>query len=155
MTDLGAALGRIPSGIFILTASYGDKKTGMLASWVMQSSFDPPMVTVAIKNTRYLVDWLRNGARVAVNVLSEDEKSMLSHFGRGFDPDAPAFSGIELLEGETTAPVLADALAYLEGSVATSMETGDHVVFAIRCEKGRLLSQGQPMTHIRKDGMNY
>lgn len=155
MTDLGAAMGRIPSGIFILTATLGEKKTGMLASWIMQCSFEPPMVTAAVRKERYLVDWLRSGAKVAVNILSDDEKSMISHFGRGFDPDAPAFTGIELLESATGAPVLAEALAYLEGTVAGSFETGDHVIFAIQCEQGRLLGEGRPMIHVRKDGMNY
>lgn len=154
MSDVGAALGRIPSGIFILTASQGDQKTGMLASWIMQCSFEPPMVTVAIQKDRYLVDWLRRGARVAVNILSEDEKNMISHFGRGFDPGAPAFAGLELLS-DVEAPVLADALGYLEGSVSGTLETGDHVVFSVSCENGKMLCDGQPMTHIRKNGLSY
>jgi flavin reductase (DIM6/NTAB) family NADH-FMN oxidoreductase RutF len=155
MSDLGAAMGRIPSGIFILTATHGENQTGMLASWIMQCSFDPPMVTAAVRKDRYLVQWLKDGASVAVNILSEDEKNMISHFGRGFEPGAPAFTGIDLLEGSHSAPVLADALAYLEATVESHIETGDHVVFVLRCTGGRLLAEGQPMTHIRKDGMRY
>ncbi len=42
-TPIAQVLGRIPSGIFVLTV--GDdtgRETGMLASWVQQASFDPP-----------------------------------------------------------------------------------------------------------------
>ncbi len=34
--SLAAALGRIPSGLFVLTAGSGATETGMLASWVQQ-----------------------------------------------------------------------------------------------------------------------
>ena len=47
--SLDPVLGRVPSGIFILTVGTGDRATGMLASWVMQAGFEPPMVTVAVK----------------------------------------------------------------------------------------------------------
>ena len=41
---LAAALGRVPSGLVVLTARHGARETGMLASWVQQCSFDPPQV---------------------------------------------------------------------------------------------------------------
>ena len=36
---LAAALGKVPSGLFILTVGRGQAETGMLASWVQQCSF--------------------------------------------------------------------------------------------------------------------
>lgn len=155
MTDIGAALGKIPSGIFILTVRSGTRSSGMLASWVMQASFEPPMLTVGVRKDRFVAEWLAGGANLAVNILSDDEKFMISHFGRGFKPDENAFAGMELLESEPEVPVLADALAYLVGSVEGTLATGDHVIFAVRVTSGRMLRDGVPMTHIRKDGMRY
>ena len=49
-------LGRTPSGVFILTCSDGaGHETGMLASWVQQASFDPPMLALAVE--QYVGDW--------------------------------------------------------------------------------------------------
>jgi hypothetical protein len=56
--DWARALGRIPSGLFILTARFEDQSTGMLASWVQQVSFDPPLVSVAVKKGRFVANWL-------------------------------------------------------------------------------------------------
>ena len=50
-----AALGRIPSGLFVLTARNGERETGMLASWVQQCSFTPPCVSVALRKGRELI----------------------------------------------------------------------------------------------------
>lgn len=155
MSDLAAALGRIPSGIFVLTARRGEQTTGMLASWVMQSSFEPPTFTVAVQRERPIAEWLRTGAEVALNVLADDEKDMISHFGRGFGPNEPAFRGVALLEGEAGAPVLADALAYLYGKVQGTIRAGDHDVFVVRASGGRLLREGAPMIHVRKNGLRY
>jgi flavin reductase (DIM6/NTAB) family NADH-FMN oxidoreductase RutF len=127
----------------------------MLASWVMQSSFDPPMFTVAIKRGRYIADWVASGARVVLNILRDDEKAMLAHFGRGFEPGEDAFTGLELLDVHG-APVLREALAFLSGTVSGRLEgEGDHAVFGIKITDGRLLSDGAPMIHIRKNGLNY
>ena len=46
---VGKALGRVPSGVFVLTASDTDhRRYAMLASWVQQAAFDPPAVCLAI-----------------------------------------------------------------------------------------------------------
>src|SRR3954470_14756244 len=57
--SVGAVLGRTPSGLFVISAADADgRETAMLASWVQQASFSPPMVTVALNRKRYLNDWL-------------------------------------------------------------------------------------------------
>ena len=84
-------LGRVPSGIFILTVGSGDQATGMLASWVMQAGFEPAMVSVAIKQGRYVNDWITAGQPFVLNLVGEDSGHFLKHFGRGFEPGEAAF----------------------------------------------------------------
>ena len=52
--SIAPVLGRVASGIYILTIRNQDQETGMLASWVLQAGFEPPMVTVAVKKGRYV-----------------------------------------------------------------------------------------------------
>ena len=89
-----AALGRVPSGLFILTARQGDQETGMLASWVQQCAFDPPRLSVALARNRWSLGWLTPGALFTVNVIPEGEKALIVHFGKGFGPGEPAFIGL-------------------------------------------------------------
>ena len=91
-----AVIGQIPSGVFILTVGTGEKATGMLASWVMQAGFEPPMVSVAVKLGRYVCDWMTDGQPFVLNLLGETNKSHMAHFGRGFEPNAPAFEGLDI-----------------------------------------------------------
>lgn len=86
--DFDPVLGRISSGIYILTAGTGKRATGMLASWVMQAGFEPPMVSVAVKSGRYLAEWLTAGEPFVLNVVAEKQFDLLKHFGSSFEPGA-------------------------------------------------------------------
>ena len=48
------ALGRIPSGLFILSAGTGDQATATLVSFVQQVGFEPPVVVVALRKGRFI-----------------------------------------------------------------------------------------------------
>ncbi|QDU60085.1 Putative diflavin flavoprotein A 3 [Planctomycetes bacterium Pan216] len=155
--DLASALGRIPSGLFILTARRGEETTGMLASWVMQASFEPPCVTVVLGKDRPVTQWFHEGnVQATINILPEDCREMLSHFGKGFAPDEDAFAGVEVLPVDSDAPVLAKALAYLTGTVREgSIDCGDHEVFSIALDGGATLGDTKPYVHLRKNGLSY
>jgi flavin reductase (DIM6/NTAB) family NADH-FMN oxidoreductase RutF len=155
LKNLAGALGRVPSGLFIVTARNGSAETGMLASWVQQCSFDPPQISLALKRGRYVGDWLTPGATFTVNVLEANQSEMIAHFGKGFSLGQPAFEGLEIERPGGTPPVLAEALAYLECRVTGRCSAGDHELIVGEVVNGRVLNEGQPMVHVRKSGMHY
>jgi flavin reductase (DIM6/NTAB) family NADH-FMN oxidoreductase RutF len=155
LKQLGAALGRIASGLFILTVRHGSQETGMLASWVQQCSFEPPQVSVAVRRDRDILAWLTDGAAFTLNVLDDGQTDMIVHFGRGFALGEPAFEGLEVERPDGGAPVLSEALAYLECRVAGRCNVGDHDLIVGRVVGGRLLGEGHPMVHVRKSGFHY
>lgn len=160
MSDqLAAVLGRISSGLFILTArNNAGQETGLLASWVQQASFAPPAFTVAVNAKRYLNDWLRESPQVAINIVGESQKQFLGHFGRGFEPDQPAFDGLSIARSPGGLPVLCDALGWLEGRVKQSMSAGDHIVYLVEIQHagaGAELESMRPWVHTRKNGLGY
>lgn len=148
-------LGRVPSGIFILTAAHQGQSTGMLTSWAMQAGFDPPMLTVAVKQGRYVCDWLAAGAPFVLNVVGKGDKHLLKHFARGFEPGQPAFEGLEANHSSHGVPWLASAIGYLECEPAGHVDSGDHRVFLARVIGGAHTSDDPPMVHIRKSGKHY
>jgi flavin reductase (DIM6/NTAB) family NADH-FMN oxidoreductase RutF len=156
LQGLAAALGRVPSGLFILTARQGERETGMLASWVQQCSFEPPQLSVAIRRDRDVTAWLADGAAFTLNLLAEGQTSLISHFGKGFALDEPAFTGLRVERPEGGAPVLADALGYLLCRVTGRFAAGDHDLFVAAVVGGRTLQpDGRPYVHVRKSGLRY
>ncbi|HEY1380197.1 MAG TPA: flavin reductase family protein [Gemmataceae bacterium] len=152
---LTAALGRVPSGLFILTVARDGQETGMLASWVQQCSFDPPQVSLAVKPGRLAADLLADGAAFALNVLAAGQTDLLKHFGKGFGPGEPAFAGLDVYRTDEGVPVLRAALAHLDCRVAGRFGAGDHDLVIGRVVAGRLHTEGQPAVHVRKSGAHY
>ncbi len=153
--QLFAALGRVPSGVFILTVKNGAHETGMLASWVQQCSFMPPRISVAVQPTREVVKLLDGDARLVLNILEASQTDMIAHFGKGFPLGADAFIDLEVTRNVGGPPILAEALAYLEGKVAERFPAGDHDLYVIEISAGMVQDEGGPMIHIRKNGTHY
>src|SRR5262249_33755998 len=134
------------------------RATGMLASWVQQAGFDPPMVSVAIRRDRHVADWVAATGRFVLNQLAVGSKALIRHFGRGFSAEADAFAGVDLRHDADArgGPVVAGAWAYLDAEVAGELAAGDHRVFVARVIAGALLqSDAEPLCHVRANGFHY
>jgi len=151
---IGAALAMIPSGCAILTAAAGGESTGMLASWVQQAAFDPPMVTVAVKRQRPITELIARSGRLTLNLIGDDPGPLFKHFGKGFAPGAPAFDGLGTAAGEYGIE-LDEAAAVLGCRVTETAEAGDHLVYIAEVVAGRRPNPGKPYVHLRKSGFSY
>ncbi len=152
--NLAAALGRVPSGIFVVTVG-GSGETGMLASWVQQCSFKPPMVSFAAQRGRAITERLTAGMVFTINILESAQTDMIAHFGKGFAPGEPAFTDLDIERAPPHGPILREALAYLHATVLECVPAGDHDLYLAEVTAGGLLDEGQPMVHIRKNGLHY
>ncbi|MEL6712834.1 MAG: flavin reductase family protein [Planctomycetota bacterium] len=152
---IGAALGRVPSGLFIVTVQ--DERgapMGFLASFVQQVSFDPPTVAVAISTERDHLAAVRAAGRFGVSVLGEDDKGLMKPFFKGPEDGSP-FDDVASTATERGAHVLTDALAWLDCKLAGEHRAGDHVVVFGVVEEGSRQREGDPLTHTRKNGLRY
>jgi len=154
-SHLASVLGRLPSGLFVLTARRGTGETGMLASWIMQAGFDPPMITVALHKDRLLARWLSMGTPFVVNLLADDQRRLVAHFGRGFEDGESAFDGLKVIRSPAGAAVLEGTIGYLECEPIGHIDSTDHRIFLARVISGNLSDGERPMVHIRKNGLKY
>jgi flavin reductase (DIM6/NTAB) family NADH-FMN oxidoreductase RutF len=154
---LARALGRIPSGLFIVTVRKGERANAYLASWVQQTSFDPPTVVISVKQGRPAADLLLDGATFAVNVVGDgDPAGLMKHFGKGFGPDEDPFQGVATIRGTTGSDLLTASLASVECEVRGSVPAGDHLVFVGEVVDGRSFDEkGISAVHLRKSGFQY
>ena len=119
---LKAALGKIPSGLFVVGAVHEGRRLGMLCSFVEQAGFEPPMISIALGRGRLLDAVLEGGGQFAVNILGTEDKKLLAAFASGREEDP--FSLFPLVENSHGLPQLEGALAWLAcrpcGSLADS-----------------------------------
>jgi flavin reductase (DIM6/NTAB) family NADH-FMN oxidoreductase RutF len=79
---------------------------------------------------------------------------MIAHFGKGFALTDDAFKGLEIV-ASPHGPILEEAHAYLHARIVERVAAGDHDLLIAEVIAGALLDDGQPMVHIRKNGLHY
>jgi hypothetical protein len=101
------ALGRVVNSLCVLTARDGDAQGAMLASWVSQASFEPPGLTVAVKQDRAAESLLPVGASFNLNILAEGrDKPVLRQLLKPFKPAEDRFAEMEVTTSERTGAVI-------------------------------------------------
>jgi len=154
-TPLAQALGRIPTGLYVVTTLRAGEPLGFVGSFVMQVGFAPPLLSVAVAREREHLAAIRAHGRFAVSVLDGASQGLMGAFFRKPEPGKTPFDLLELRESPSGLPILRAALAWLDCRVTGEHAGGDHVVLFGEVEHGELLRAGDPSVHLRKNGLGY
>ncbi|GAB4203467.1 MAG: diflavin flavoprotein [Coleofasciculaceae cyanobacterium] len=149
------AVGRVIGSLCVLSAKREGVTSAMLASWVTQASFNPPGLTVAVAKERAVESLNHTGDKFVLNILKEG-MNVRRHFLKPFAPGEDRFAGLDTQEAENGCPIINDALAYLECTVKSRLDCGDHwLVYAV-VDNGKVIqSTGMTALHHRKSGGQY
>lgn len=155
--NVAAAVGHIPSGLFIVTATDDSgRPDGYLASWIQQVSFNPLRVSLAIKPGRPAYDLIMSGKVFTINVVGDHEKQYLKHFWKGYDPETNPFEKIEHTFSKNGGLIMSQAKSTIECKLADKFVPGDHeLVIADVVMSYVQDDKSKPMTHVRKSGLDY
>lgn len=153
---ISTVLGCIPSGVYILTAQHEDRRLGMLASWVQQVCFEPPMVSVAVAKGRAIMPLISESRRLALCQIGEDDKLLQRKFANTPDINDDPFLGFDLVPGYFPGlPILRQTSGFLECELACHMDVeGDHDLFVGKVVNAGY-NAGRPLVHLREDGFAY
>jgi 3-hydroxy-9,10-secoandrosta-1,3,5(10)-triene-9,17-dione monooxygenase reductase component len=153
---VGRALGRLPSGVYIMTARHDGRSAAMMVSWVQQASFQPPAVSVSLQKDRPIRQMIHASRSFALSVVGEGETSLMKKYARGIPPDQDPFEGVDVIQTGAGLPVPSAALAWLECAVLSACDFGsDHELVVARVTDGALLRDGASFTHLRGNGFHY
>jgi flavin reductase (DIM6/NTAB) family NADH-FMN oxidoreductase RutF len=127
--DYRAVLGRFATGVTVVTTCEGSQRTGITVNAFSSVSLDPPLVLICIERTAYIHDILRRTGIYAVNFLGAEQRDLSDCFaGRAPERDVE-FCGVRSHGAVTGAPILDDALAFVDCRVVEVYPGGDHSIF--------------------------
>lgn len=143
------ALHRLTYGLYIICSRKGDKFNGQVVNTVVQTSSEPPTVSVCVNKGNLTHDYIRDSGVFTVSVLGKDTPlSFIGQFGFKSGRDVNKLEGVNYRLGETGAPIVLDhALAYLEARVIAQMDVGTHTDFLGQLVSADILREGEPMTY--------
>lgn len=122
-------LGHFATGVTVVTTCEGTRRAGITVNAFTSVSLDPPLVLVCIERTAYIHDILARTGIYAVNLLTAEQRALSECFaGRSAHRD-DEFCGLASREAVTGAPILEEALAFVDCRVVAAYPGGDHSIF--------------------------
>lgn len=134
------------AGVTIVTVKVGDEVHGMTVSAFVSVSAAPPLISVVInQNSRGYELLERPGAVFAANILREDQEALSNRF---------AFMEDRFAEGDwstavTGAPVLSDALAWVDCTIYSRCNAGTHTIYVgeVQASYTSQIEQERPLVY--------
>ena len=125
--DYRHALGRFPTGVaFVAARTPEGEAAGLLINSFTSVSLSPPMVLWCLGLAASSRPVFARAPTFAVSILAEDQRDLLADLSR---PLAERLSGVPIRDGLGGAPVIRNAAAVFECTVATVTRAGDHDVY--------------------------
>ena len=157
--EVKAALEEMPYGLYIVGSKQGDHINAMIADWLMQVSFSPRLVAIALENDSRSLENIRKSGVFSASLLAEDSMNLAAKFaqpyksekikGRPDEMSGQVFAkmdGVDYILGETGCPILEEAIAWIECKVDQELSIGDHALVVGLVLGGGCLRDAEPMT---------
>jgi flavin reductase (DIM6/NTAB) family NADH-FMN oxidoreductase RutF len=126
--QLRDAMRRWATGVTVVTAAHENVYHGMTVSSFTSVSLDPPLILVSLERSTRTRQLVLDSAHFAVNVLHAGQEDISDRFA-GRIPDVDdRFVGLEFHTLESGAPLLEDALAWLDCRVSAVIEMATHTI---------------------------
>jgi flavin reductase (DIM6/NTAB) family NADH-FMN oxidoreductase RutF len=147
-SEFRRVMGHYATGVAVVTTCREDgSPAGLTVSAVSSVSLDPTLILVCVDTASDTHGWIRHAGFFAVNVLEEGKgETTARRFAETEIEDR--FQGMAWRPERTGAPVLDEALAWLDCRVGAALPGGDHTIFV-----GEVLSadarEGTPLLYYR------
>ncbi|WP_188280703.1 flavin reductase family protein [Streptomyces sp. CBMA29] len=138
--------GHFTTGITVVTSVIDGQWVGATVNSFTSVSLEPPLVLFCLRHDSRLLAAVRATGTFAVSILGAAQGPV----AMGFAAAGPTrFDGLDCLSGSGGAPILRDAIGYLECKVADEYHGGDHrIVVGAVTSLGTLEDDG-PLTFYR------
>jgi flavin reductase (DIM6/NTAB) family NADH-FMN oxidoreductase RutF len=147
-------LRKIPHGLYVCGVKDGEEVNGFTASWVMQASFQPPLVVNCVKQDSGSHAMIKSSQVFALSVLAADQKAIAQKFFKPQRRVGDKFEDVEFYFGETGCPIISDSLGYVECRVVGAVEHGDHTVYVGEVIAAGVHREGEPLL-LETTGWQY
>jgi flavin reductase (NADH) len=143
------AMACLPAAVNIITTDGPGGRCGITASAVCSVTDAPPTMLVCINQASYVHDVLHRNRSVCINVLAAECQELARDFaGMTTCSMDERFGRHAWTSGASSAPVLADAIASLEGEIVDIKTVGSHSVMFVQIHHIALRSDGDGLIYF-------
>ncbi len=121
-----------PSAVVLVTSSYQGKDNIITLAWVSTACYNPPMAALAIRDTRYSHDLIKNSGEFVINIPTEKLVKETDYCGQVSGRDVDKFASCSLTKLEASqvkAPLIKECPINIECTLRQIVHLGTHDLF--------------------------
>jgi len=125
-------LWKMPSGLYIVgSTDKGERRNGMTLNWATQLGFDPKLLGISVEAEAFTHELISAGGVFSLNIVDLEDRAIVRKFTKPVDVDLEArtLNGFPYHDGATGAPILDQAVAYVDCEVRQTVDVGGHTLF--------------------------
>ncbi len=148
----------LPSGLYVVGSRDGERRNGMTLNLCTQVAFEPKLMGVAVEQEAFTHELISAGGVFSVNVLDREDRAVVRKFTKPVEVDVEArtLNGFPFHDGRTGAPILDQAVAYLDCELRQEVEVGNHTLFIGEIvDAGFQKAEDTPVLRMEDTRMNY
>ncbi len=138
--EIAALFRQLSGGVYVVGVADGNRRNGFTAAWIMQVSFDPLLVALAINPGHASYPLLLESGAFAVSVLERGRLDLAQAFGTRSGRDVDKLAAVRWRAAGSGAPVLEDAAAFFDCRVVSHHPAGDHEMVIARVVDGGVVA---------------
>jgi len=143
-----------PYGIFVVATGSDAGVLGIVATWVMQVSFEPPMVAISVEKGGVFAEALKRSGNFSLALV----RSQDSRVAKGILKWGPQIEGSDVRNDFVVSPAgvpgLKESAGILECRITQTHDAGDHLLVVAEATAGAPADSGEIMT-LRETGWKY
>ena len=121
----------LPYGLYVVGSRAGDRRNGMTLTWATQVSFEPKLVAISVEAGALTHELVAEGKVFSLNLVDREDRAIVRRFTKPVEVDAAArtLNGFPFHDGRTGAPILDQAVGFVECEVRQTVPLGGHTLF--------------------------
>jgi flavin reductase (DIM6/NTAB) family NADH-FMN oxidoreductase RutF len=140
-------LGHWTTGVAVVaTMNPAGQPRGLTASAITSVSLAPPLVLACVERVADTHEFIRSNGWYSISILPQTAERIARRFAA--EAAELKFEGVAFRVGTTGAPILEDAIAWIECTVRSSHDGGDHTIFVGEVVAGDA-REGEPLVYYR------
>ncbi|MCX7620213.1 MAG: flavin reductase family protein [Acidimicrobiales bacterium] len=121
----------MPYGLYVVGSRAGERRNGMTLNWASQVSFEPKLIGIGVDKHAFTHELISEGRVFSLNLIDREDRAIVRKFTKPVEVDLERWTlnGFPFHDGSTGAPILDQAVAYLECAVRNPVDCGGHTFF--------------------------
>jgi flavin reductase (DIM6/NTAB) family NADH-FMN oxidoreductase RutF len=128
---------KMPSGLYLLGSVAGERRNLMTLNWATQVAHEPKLLAVSVQMSAVTHALIDEGGVFCLNILKRSDRSVVRKFVKPVEPAEVEVDGtgrgamrqVEVTRDVTGAPILVEALGWLDCEVRQKLALGTHSLF--------------------------